>query len=139
MSDILKPIRNTELRIGNYINRNKYINHLTVTGILNKEVKTNQGTLHYRMIEPIKLTKEWIEKFGFYFLGGSDVEKANFYVKHWGINGTSILRYHPYYKKYVFELGAHSIKPIDYVHQLQNLFFAVTENELTTNTDSNEN
>lgn len=114
-----------ELRLGNYILRNGEL----------FAVEIIHGAQLYRHFSPIPLTEEWLLKFGF-------IKKVN--------NGSEYLRY--YWDGdimiYVGEdtnamyLGDydeyHDCKPfglneqkIQYVHQLQNLNFLLTGNELT--------
>ncbi len=103
-----------ELRIGNLIQHNKgnnfFVNpnHLIV---MMMDVSHNYN--------PIPLTEEWLFKFGFE-IGYNQKKMLDVYCKDFGLliersNGGNF-----YYKK-VF---------IQYVHQLQNLYFALTGEEL---------
>lgn len=103
----------TELRIGNWVMGNK---PFQVTGSLIALYEGRQKLHHdtRTLPEPIPLTTEWLEKFGFekhkdhYQLG------KFIYNIHtgWWYRGRKIINY-----------------PI-YVHQLQNLFHALTGEEL---------
>ena len=78
------------------------------------------------MFEPIPLTEEWMLKFGF--------EKHDFYYAiNWGINGVLIMKYLVPYSLFAMELGIGFKKTLQYVHQLQNLYFDLTGEELTIN------
>jgi hypothetical protein len=99
-----------ELRIGNWF-------------IEKDEVKQFDGDFYHLLgCEPIPLNTKWLEKFGFeysefndlYQKGGYDVDiKDNVYC-HFYMN-----EYGDWYKD------------IDHVHSLQNLYFALTGEELT--------
>lgn len=68
--------------------------------------------------KPIPLTEEWLEKFGF-----KKEKKFLFSYKNFYIN------FHQEGIATTF-LDTHLINGIGYVHQLQNLYFALTEEEL---------
>ena len=89
---------------------------------------------HPESTKPVELTKDWLIKFGFtegnkcyknaYSL---DVLKTDFYLRpsyldgfYWGFNISD--------EKLDCELN--DVKPLKYVHELQNLFFAITRTEL---------
>lgn len=89
---------------------------LTIDDIVN-EVKNKQ---HNGLFEPIPLTEEWLLKFGFiqseddqdhYFFQNFDISLSLNIVLYVGVN----------------------IKYCEYVHQLQNLHFALTGQELEIN------
>ena len=127
-----------ELRIGNYVNtseRSGNIYQICRQGI----VRTiNNGscnitpngcsspvvTVKLKNIEPIPLTEEWLMKFGFrthdhhdYFIDISPASDFRAWLSVFQGNG-------------FFYIDAFDIK-FKYVHQLQNLFFALTGEELT--------
>ncbi len=129
-----------ELRIGNLVEVFKDTYYPIVgISIENAYVSNKMGVLHcsYIELEPIPLTEEWLLKMGF--------EEGGIHYK-----GT----YHfPSTKKYIvtplhdkitslstlvsvipnndFEGGRVNLVCVDYVHQLQNLYFALTGEELT--------
>jgi hypothetical protein len=133
----------TDLRIGNYVifksiqmvtlNQNgKYENYEEPHQLHQIQISSNdfeyieKGQSEYR---PIPLTEEWLLKFGFE-RHHSDYSNSVIYIKDvpnnnefkWGV--------------YPLELGSGFIinksKNLKYVHQLQNLYFALTEEELNT-------
>lgn len=134
----------TELRIGNYINT---INrggevHLpddTVFTIQKLGSKCelciidkkpweeiNLPEIFYYDLSPIPLTEEWLLKFGFNLLGNT--------ISHACFGDNPIT--HDYMikliktdKEWFYKNSYHEIK---YVHQLQNLYFALTGEELKT-------
>ena len=83
-------------------------------------------------IEPIPLTEEWLLKFGF----EKDEYAKDFRLgKYWVEN-----RYFDSYEKSMFLFGCYQFNKIyitsnvdvlKYVHELQNLYFAITGEELT--------
>ena len=76
--------------------------------------------------KPIPLDEEWLLKLGF-FVGS----KKNCYYKDWAMNGVETIVFEYHYKGgYDYEVGANRYKTIHYVHQLQNLYFALTGEEL---------
>ena len=133
----------TELRIGNYV----YYGHTThiVSGIHGNKVyswwvKDGEPVIEYEakdisgtqvenpyidvisQYEPIPLTEEWLEKFGFDI---KDKDRLD-----WVKGAFNLERSNEDNNKFCFEVYSHYI-PLDYVHQLQNLYFALTREELT--------
>jgi hypothetical protein len=135
----MERIKANELRIGNYIHiltsigktkiplptgRYGLINNIRqdkVQILYNYETDPKSSCLFnraYESISPIPLTEEWLLKFGF------------------RINTVDGL---PWYEKecltldYMFDFERHdaSTNRVHYVHQLQNLYFALTGEELT--------
>lgn len=72
---------------------------------------------------PIKLTEEWMEKFGFFRNGGKYYTNtdAPFFELQDHSNG----------KLQILKTNFYPSQRIQYVHQLQNLYFALTGEELT--------
>jgi hypothetical protein len=133
----------TDLRIGNYVifkniqmvtlNQNgKYENYEEPHQLHQIQISSNdfeyieKGQLEYR---PIPLTEEWLLKFGFekrttvahsvqYFIGFNPITHDWMFDILWLVGHE-----YPFYRN-----GHFAIK---YVHQLQNLTFALTGEELT--------
>ena len=114
-----------ELRIGNWVSRLGYYKQI-------KSIEKGCGKIDYvsvgevftsNQIDPIPLTEEWLKKFGF-------VKVANHYEK----NCFNIYKYKDEIEiefrndedDESFVIGMR----YNYVHQLQNLYFAVTGEEL---------
>ena len=129
----------SELRIGNYVHLqndawDEYKNiPMSVTGVeitgpdkyfpesdsvINLEIKGSIHTFNQcnEFVIPIPLTEEWLERFG--FENNEKTAEHNKFIwfkNHIGVSGM---------------LGV--VKPVEckYVHQLQNLYFALTGEEL---------
>ena len=107
-------IKPTELRIGNYVST-------PINGVT--QLKWIQETKDW--CEPIQLTKEWLLKFGF---GQSEDHE----VGH-NTSGIVDFYYDYHFKRFrlVTKEGEEITLPhIQYVYQIQNLYFALTGNEL---------
>jgi hypothetical protein len=106
-----------ELRIGNYYNQFTYI-HQVNGDIISELEKAPQGQL---WCKPIPLTEEWLLRMGFeksdnygndeYRLDGYSYFRGSFYISDCDECGESV--------------------EINFVHELQNLYFALTKKELT--------
>jgi hypothetical protein len=129
-----------ELRIGNYVNvpnskqcpfRIDAFEHCSEKFIkVAQEVKLNGFEVHPLTwyggdLEPIPLTEEWLVKFGF---------ETND-VRYWQI---SSFRLHiNRYGEWIFKVETFE-QEIKYVHQLQNLYFALIGEELTIKSKDDE-
>ena len=119
-----------ELRIGNYVNESSYddcFNTYVVMGLQKRGVsisvlrKKIEGMYDYTSIAPIPLTEEWLLKLGFkdvnefFYKGGFCVfiDNRSFY---YGLRDEGMMDKH-----------------LKSVHQLQNLYFALTGEELNIN------
>jgi hypothetical protein len=128
-----------ELRIGNFINCVFSTRHCEVVEITTDDLKLKNGYADYSQIEPIPLTEEWLLKFGFekeYFYGddakfiwwqlndfGLEIFNTNKEQGRTSIESKDVgFFYEPMYMDYI---------EIKHVHQLQNLYFALTGEELT--------
>jgi hypothetical protein len=120
-----------ELRIGNYISRSDLASgDLRTEQILELETEkvTTTGPIKvisfYDEIKPIPLTEEWLLKFGFYKVNISWYnELCPFAITNWirPDNNTS---------GYSAELNHINLCDLIYIHDLQNLHFALTGEEL---------
>jgi hypothetical protein len=110
-----------ELRVGNlllnpYSDEPEIVDRIKRSTALNTEWEVNEE--HPDFFKPIPLTEEWLLKFGF-----RDNTLAYEIYKQVGDAGYSL----------VDDVGDGSIwyvPPVKYVHQLQNLYFALTGTEL---------
>lgn len=115
-----------ELRIGNWVEQpNDGVTR--VTAILNDlQIKTETGYID-KYCRPIPLTEEWLLKFGFTYdevFGWSFSDEKIYFI----------LNYYQPNNRVVLETDEESVitvpQDISYVHQLQNLYFALTGQEL---------
>ncbi len=138
----------SELRIGNLIgfnygNRKTYS---TITEITSIDVKLNDGFAELSQLKPIPLTEKWLLRFGFESEGegGSAYLKLNNLVHLCCfVDFESNLDYVKFYMlELMGDINEHDetcgipIK-MQYVHQLQNLYFALTGEELKPKDDEN--
>ena len=131
----------SELRIGNYL-KNKdeicvvsTINCDDTIRIFNDDKTQTFGCFALRIFEPIALTEEWLLKAGF--------RKVDYEFNVYELNGVEICfgrgynenENHFHYAIDFDKGNGYSClhNAIEYVHQLQNLYFALTGKELTFN------
>ncbi len=112
-------IRPSELRIGNYVETpyDKYSSiRMVNSGYISDR---NNDMVSLSDCEPIPLTEEWLERF--------DIHKDYIFDNEYkrDIDG---------YLLYIEDIASCNVvnwdKPIKYVHEAQNLYFALTGNEL---------
>ena len=129
-----------ELRINNYVYyNNKYYELGIITEIktsLNPKIDyvgiNNRIDVYYQTkhINPIPLTEEWLLKFGF-TRHHANYSNGVIYIKNVPNNNEFVWGVYP------FELGSGFVinksKSLKYIHQLQNLHFALIGEELTLN------
>lgn len=128
-----------ELRIGNYVQ--DWMN--PKNGVVERQIElgdfvaiSNYGN-HPYPIKPIPLTEEWLVNFGFsdkeYKPGYIGVDfKANLIIDFVLTNPKTMGEWQEYY---VWEHVKNMYTKLEYVHQLQNLFHAVTGQELILTTN----
>ena len=112
-----------ELRIGNWINLNGN-DVISVMGDIQEICYEEVSPKYINEYKPIPLTEEWLVKFGFVFKKDQFVKgkiKLNYTIRILSTN-----------ERGAFREVKNGIAVI-HVHQLQNLFFALTAEELTTN------
>ena len=125
----------TELRIGNYIKdqggktlridwfeRDKVCQQMMI-GVM----EVHPMTEHFDMAKPIPLTEEWLLKLGFMKKGSND---NGIVFENPNSVGLWIMEENPYERPNEFYLDEYYDTKIYYVHQLQNLYFALTNTEL---------
>jgi len=115
-----------ELRVGNYVLETNIVNYDDCNSDYYPDeiliVGKHLFTYEHEDIKPIPLTEEWLLKFGFE-LG------ENFYIK----NNVSVEIDELYLWDVFLNNGTKEthLRSIKYIHQLQNLYFALTNEELT--------
>jgi len=121
-------MKTNELRIGNWYGEYSIPKQADafLIGRLAQIEKANKIAID---VSPIPLTEEWLLKFGFkqsgYFTFLGD-KYLRFKIGRMGA-------YTIDKKEFIFEVNEHDLCEIQYVHQLQNLYFALTGEELTHN------
>lgn len=120
-----------ELRIGNIImNRNGQTSAVTSISPFRSEVITDcNGVLvtgNFSDINPVPINNDWLNKFGF-LKRNSTMQTSyfnNFFeLIDYGIQGHGL--------KLRLSIALHDLPIISKVHQLQNLYYAITGTELT--------
>ncbi len=109
-----------ELRIGNYIQNNGG-GQETVFGIKEKSVIVLFADADINIFEPIPLTEEWLVRLGF----TKDKLDDNWYFP--------TNRIYPIYqrgKRFGFNGAGMSVREFEFVHELQNLVYAMSKHEL---------
>lgn len=119
----------TELRIGNYVS---YFNNevLKVSAVFEKGIHDEYyNGFEFDDIHPIQLTEEWLLKFGFKEMefDHPDYIPQYYYSKDFENGKVNLnLRY-----EMILDYGGDFLSnTIDYVHQFQNICFALTGEEL---------
>jgi hypothetical protein len=118
-----------ELRIGNWVYHEPSVNETTNGEFIVSEInvfdENSINGLESSDVKPIPLTEEWLVKFGFKNRGLRTTEQRPFFL--FTNNGKGFT----YRDGYISFVGVTVEKPIMHVHTLQNLYFALTGEELT--------
>lgn len=106
-----------ELRIGNFVK------------IHQSKIQMTELDFRFRsdFFKPIKLTEEWLLKFGFEY-----ASYANNYIIEAGeyYNSVKFDKRKWLYNNDSSDASCYGVTTIKYVHQLQNLYFALNQKEL---------
>jgi len=130
-----------ELRIGNiinyHINKSYYqgiiraiMDRCTIVTFYDTIYGGKNGiykTIKWKVVDPIPLTEEWLTKFGFHKTAEDDFDKTFGDIDQISIRSNKLY----VTDKFGVYLNPKRIAIIQYVHQLQNLYFALTGEELT--------
>lgn len=119
----------SELRIGNWIQSRGLTREFHAWQVTSEDIPLIEDNAYMEdQYRGIPLTEEWLNKFGFWRREGSNVWQ----------NATGNYRYcvHQTGMLHAFDVrssdnGSYFINTPKYVHQLQNLYFALTGEELT--------
>jgi hypothetical protein len=119
-----------DLRIGNLVNtvltNEIYAVDLWALSVIKGGNYQNSHDTNTKVFKPIELTKEWLLKFGFKQILERVYIKNYHYGYEFGITNIFIIKNDNCFMRY---------KHIQYVHQLQNLYFALTNEELSYDTE----
>lgn len=149
----MKP---TELRIGNLIlweDDSHDIVEVIGIGRGREKFIENDIFIHYKETSrveegnallsefiPIKITEEWLEKLGFRKLIAWYIVIDKFNTLELGHNNdSSTLQYYVYYRELSEKDFVRLRRNLKYVHELQNLYFALTGKQLTLKNTTDEN
>lgn len=123
-----------ELRIGNIIHYNGNKKEIGVISKIAKSVVPNidyvgidgRQDINYQCkhIKPIPLTEEWLKKFGFFIVETNkcvDAFKENFRYSIQQVDNSN---------QWFWCDGETVITNLEFIHQLQNLYFTLTNKEL---------
>lgn len=130
-----------ELRIGNWVHHNDLISASEYEGDFRWDIchfyDLERHHLNIQSIQPIPLTEEWLLKFGFEYFSKQIGETKLIYEDYRLNNFVVIIKpnfseveYAPM-PTFDIEDRIHIHPNIQHVHQLQNLYFALTGEELT--------
>ena len=108
----------SELRIGNFVQLNTNITQVDVIDY-NQIIATEFGLIELKYIKPIQLTEELLIKFG----GILDYEDDSYVFGNFAVSVNKKSEAIMFFKD-------EQISEFNYVHQLQNLYFALTGEEL---------
>ncbi len=124
----------SELRIGNWVNIKMYpyeneahrVHTIHGDNTFTIDLKGKiEGCFRTSIIEPIPLTEEWLLKFGFQKYNNDPAYGQEFFDK-----GISIFYKEDEFRFYTSRTNR-AWSSYEYVHELQNLYFALTGKELT--------
>jgi hypothetical protein len=130
-----------ELRVGNYVYGNKYNSVYKIVMFLGLHDCTIINSIGYdehdkelSNIKPIPLTEEWLFKFGFekgWCCDNYDRYESDDFemLKDYGEQGVAIAKNKHSYNHVYCGYYENEIE-CNYVHQLQNLYYALTQKEL---------
>jgi hypothetical protein len=116
-----------ELRLDNYIciNNNLHpcrVKEITMSSVVVESIKENYSEPTINSMNPIPLTEEWLLK-----MGGKKVNTLDWCIMFGGIEF-----YCRYNKFWYCSIGSVYLSDrIQFVHQVQNLYFSITNQELT--------
>lgn len=124
----------SELRIGNYVNYGSDIVDSVVSINYNMVHLSQYSALDYDDIQPIPLTEEWLEKFGFEFQEHESPIGMMLYTNSdWDFCILKEFGTFSYAESQGEDYEYFDVKCLRTVHQLQNLYFALTGEELILN------
>lgn len=121
-------IQANELRIGNWILSSNV--PLRINGGFISDLESSpHHSIFLSYFKPIPLTEEWLLKFGYtYYTGKTEGVLTKDYGGKLDIDFVDkIVQVKSHYEEDLLYRPLHNIK---YVHQLQNLYFALTQTEL---------
>jgi len=131
----MEAVKPTEFRIGNMVTAtvlDKSFGGGKISGILESSVFVNTIKFDLSHISGIPITEEWLLRFGFKFDG--HIYEASKEIREKSNKDIGV-KYQAYFfnKRLNRWMDCQTRVCVDYIHQLQNLYFALTGEELTLN------
>ena len=114
-----------ELRIGNYVTYMFDVDKIESIGDQTVLINNNYNPVNLINIHSIPLTEEWLLKFGFDHIKGFNYFERNSLRFEFVIDTYNVIYYNTTFKEDIY-----LDTEIKYVHQLQNLYYALTGKEL---------
>jgi hypothetical protein len=108
-------IKANELRLGNWIYNNN-VEYQVTPYVIEELWASVRG-----WVQPIPLTEEWLIKFGFESFHKRDFKKKGLFITTYFATPQTLVD---------DDFGNKRVLELKYVHQLQNLYFALTNQEL---------
>jgi hypothetical protein len=120
-----------ELRLNNYVYDNESQDVI--------QIERGEHIEYISLYDPIPLTEEWLLKFGFEICGYNQLSwRHTEHIKNFELDGINWADAdYPEYQFLIYNIG-NDIFRIHYVHQLQNLYFALTGEELKLKEDESK-
>lgn len=118
-----KELQSKDLRIGNLVERKETSEVIEIIVISQNTVRTNRGTLPYNCLQPIPLTEDLCKQHISFKSRRDESYMYDIFEDEYGFH-------------FVIDTyrDCHEImritKKIKFVHEWQNLYFAITDNEL---------
>ncbi len=123
-----KGMKASELRIKNLINHEGDVLEVIEIKMVSIDGNPKINGWDEEEIEPIPLKQQWLLKFGFerFPMSAPALAEWDEYVK----DGFEVFNYGTSLQEYYFKAWDGKIIKLEYVHQLQNLYFSLTGKEL---------
>ena len=136
-------MKTTELRIGNFI-QDQFDDIITVDGLDDIDVYSSYcGDIPVHAVKPIPLNEQWLLDFGFKevivgpFIKEYEGATLIVYIID-GVGECIFKHYSSYSENDIDAVNVVCLLPVSHVHQLQNLYFALTQEELILKERSKE-
>ncbi len=121
-----KTLKATELRIGNWVSSKEI--PVQIEKITTETVRYCFGDFPISYIEPIPITEDWLWRLGFEEREGL-FRLSKYWVEFRNFDSVGVkILFGSFQTQKIYILGDATY--IEYVHQLQNLYFALTGKEL---------
>ena len=120
-------MKKNELRIGNLVKGIGFNVYWTIEGVKDGAIFASGEWRKLSAFEPIPLTEEWLEMLGFEY----NKSYQNFRIKAGDyFNSIKYIDDEWCYNNCQSDAGCYFVTTVQYVHELQNLYFAINKEEL---------